>query len=712
MIEALRKMEYWIIAPVKNIYRGVTRCPQLRKELLVTLALLLLIRLGCYIPLPYIDLEGHTRIFEQHALFQLFNLFYGGGLRYFSFFALGVFPIAYASVTFSLLVMIIPPLSKRYREYAHMKSSLGNSHKESPAQKMFVRIQTYSLLGLTVLFAFLLGWPLIQSAQTVGIMQAGTTPMLIGICLVVTGAVVVFWLNVQMKQHGIGMGRSLIVVMGVFGEASHKVIDTLSSSPFSTMASVRLGFALILFAGYLMMLILFRQGTRKIPVQYAKRVVGKRVYGGQRTHIPLRILPDGIKLIINAIELLLTISLLLSLFQPNGIWQTTGLASQILGNDRIVYPIIVLLLKLWSILRRKSIDSYELAENMKRYGGFIPGVHPGKQTAQYIDAIATRLLIGSIGCLLILLTFPGVMVRLTGFRIGLHGFLMFLGVPVIIQILQRIEAVLLEEHYEGFMKREKLRGRKDISNEHHLQEETRREDSGIEPHKRQKIEACLQQYTRDLKTTNIGAIASSFLPPLDVQIRVVASLGKAFDKLGNVVEQQLGRQFQSTLKSEVFETIVFSGGITYDLSTLQVNGDTATIKSVVTRESDQRGHGKKVILFLVNTKSRWFIFPMKGYPHSSKLIRVDGRWYPTQIKNDPLHDKPTRKTLKTLVDVIQEYTASIKAFTQDIQKHKIDQKEFKARLYAIQKPFHREIKKLERALRKGKASKDKDRKKA
>jgi preprotein translocase subunit SecY len=227
------------------------------------------------------------------------------------------------------------------------------------------------------------------------------------------------------------------------------------------MTGLRCGLALILFAGYLMLLISFMYGVRKIPVQYAKRVVGRRVYGGQSTQISLRI-PNGTRPIMAGVELVLMGSLLLSLFQPNGICQATGLASQLPGNERSVYPIIIIVLIFLSIWHKITIDPYDLAYNMKRSDSYIPGVSPGKETAEYLKAITTRLLPGSIGCLLILLTFPDVMARVTGFRIGLlHGLLMLLVGPVVIlEILGRIEFVLLKRHYEGFIKKSKLRGRR------------------------------------------------------------------------------------------------------------------------------------------------------------------------------------------------------------------------------------------------------------
>jgi len=416
---------------------NIIRIPDLRRKFLFTVGMLAVFRLGSHIPVPGVDVSRLQTLFSQQGnVFGFIDLFVGGALSRFALFALGVFPYITASIIFSLLEVVFPRLKEMHRE-------------EGEAGRR--RIGQYTLY-LSVLLA------VIQAAgQTILIRNVGALPdarpLVVGevVTTLVAGTMVLTWMGSIMTEYGIGNGVSLLIFGGI--------VARLPAQLRQTIGLVRVGEASFLFAIYdvamilasIVLVIFVTQAVRKVPIQYAKRIVGRRMLGGQTTHLPIRIASAGVIPIIFAISVL-QFPTTIAQFSAWPWLQRLGTALSIsnpLGSG-LYFVLIVVFTYFYTAV---TFDPEDVSDNIKKYGGFIPGIRPGRPTSEYLTKILERLtLVGALFLALIAVG-PIMLGRFTGqLTLYLAGTSLLIVVGVALETMKQIEAYVLMRHYEGFMK--------------------------------------------------------------------------------------------------------------------------------------------------------------------------------------------------------------------------------------------------------------------
>lgn len=447
-----------MLAPLFNIFK----IPDLKKKVLVTLGLIAVFRVGAFIPTPGIDSAKLMQFFENIAqsaggtLFGLFNVFSGGAMQRATIFALGIMPYISASIILQLLTAVVPQLERLAKE--------GEA-----GRRKITQYTRYGTVVLAVIQSFFIAMWLENPAHFQGelIVPHGGLPFrLITIITLTSGTAFIMWLGEQIQEFGIGNGISLIITAGIISRLPSALAQLTGLITFGGEGGQIKPFTLILmavmFVGVIVAVILITQGQRKIPVQYAKRIVGRKIYGGQSTYIPLRVNQAGVIPIIFAQSLILFPATIASVI-PNDFMQNlaTGLA-----NRGVVYNIIYSLLIIFFCYFYTAItfNPIDVAENMKRYGGFVPGIRPGKATAEFLDHVMTRITLPGAMFLAIIAIIPTLISA--GLKIPFlvasffGGTSLLIMVGVMLDTVQQIESHLLTRHYEGFMKRGKIKGRR------------------------------------------------------------------------------------------------------------------------------------------------------------------------------------------------------------------------------------------------------------
>jgi len=418
------------------------RIPELRQRLLFTAAMLALFRLGAHLPVPGVNVEAVRTQFERAAAgtsFGFLNLLVGGALENFSIFALGVIPYITASIIMSLLQVAFPNLKKMAQE-------------EGEAGRK--RIGWYTLY-LTIPLAALQGWGqtgLIQAfSQGRAITDFSPLNWALILSTLVAGSMMLTWMGEVMTERGVGNGVSLLIFAGIVARIPRQLAATVaqvrvgSNSPAWLVADVALVLASIVAV------ILVTQATRRIPVQYAKRVVGRRVLGGQTTHIPLRIVQAGVIPIIFAISVLQFPATVASFvrWEPLVEWGNRLQPGQhLLGT--VLYAILIVVFTYF--YTAVQFDPQEISDNIKKYGGFIPGIRPGRPTGEFLMKVTERLTLVGALFLATIAVFPLLFRQTAGLTLYLAGTSLLIVVGVALETTKQVEAYVLMRHYEGFMR--------------------------------------------------------------------------------------------------------------------------------------------------------------------------------------------------------------------------------------------------------------------
>jgi preprotein translocase subunit SecY len=439
------------------------KIPDLKKRLIITAALIAIYRIGCYVPTPGIDgaalAEFFTRIAKTQGgtLFGIINMFSGGAMEKLTIFALGIMPYISASIILQLLTAVIPALEKLSRE--------GKAGYEKINQ--YTR---YATVGLSVVQSFFIALWLENPARFEGlriVIHPGWGFRLLTVLTLTTGTIFIMWLGEQIQERGIGNGISLIIAGGIISRiptAMHQLFVMIS--PFSPSRRQIQPFALLIMAAFLAMVtfavIFITQGYRKIPVQYARRIVGRKIFGGQSTYIPLKVDTAGVIAIIFAQSIILFPATLAS-FIPNPTFQRWA---QGLVRGHLLYTVVYALLIIFFCYFYTAIvfNPNDLSENMKKYGGFIPGIRPGASTAEFLDYVMTRITLAGAMFIAIIAIFPDFVMALLKIPdlvasfFGGTGILIVVG--VMLDTIKQIESHLLMHHYEGFLKAGRVKGRR------------------------------------------------------------------------------------------------------------------------------------------------------------------------------------------------------------------------------------------------------------
>jgi len=426
------------------------RIPDLKKKILFTALFLVLYRLGSFIPLPGVNATALKAFFEGareggNTLFGLLDLFVGGNFERASVFALGIMPYITASIVIQLLGSIIPYFEKLRKEGAD-------------GQKKLNQITRYGTVALAAFNAVTITMWLTNLAGGV-VPSPNFLFHLTGIITLVTGTMIVMWIGEQITEHGIGNGISLIIFAGIiarYPEGFVRMFQKITVDPSYSWKAIA---AVVLMVLVTAAVIFVTEAVRKIPVQYAKRIVGRRVYGGQSTYIPLRVNTAGVIPIIFAQSVLMFPATITALLGSNSPFWTT--LQKWLSPGAALYTILYVGLIIFFAYFYTSIvlNPTEMAENMVKYGGHIPGKKPGKKTAEYINNVLVRITLPGAIFFAFIALLPEIMSNRLDlpFYFGGTGLLIVVGVAL--DTLQQIESHLVMRHYDGFMKKGKLRGR-------------------------------------------------------------------------------------------------------------------------------------------------------------------------------------------------------------------------------------------------------------
>ena len=434
------------IQTLKNIWT----IDELRKRILVTLLLVLIYRFGCYVVLPGISTEAIDKLgsfTSSSGLMQLLDMFSGGAFSQASIFALGIMPYITASIVIQLCGMILPSFQKMQRE--------GESGRQKLNQ--YTRYLTVLILLLQAP-AYLINLQI----QAQGAFELGFWNTIYLTIVLASGSMFIMWLGERITDRGIGNGISFIILVGIIarlpGALTYEFVTRLPGNATGQGGLVMFIVEVILLFAVTIMAVLLVQGTRKVPVQYAKRIIGNRQYGGARQYIPLKVNAAGVMPIIFA-QAIMFIPMTLAGFRgATGFWSTfTDINS--FGYNFVFFILIVAFTYFYTAV---TVRPTQMAEDMKRNNGFIPGVKPGKKTAEYLDLIMSRITLpGSIflGIVAILPAFARFFGISQNFAQFFGGTSLLIMVGVVLDTLQQVESHLMMHHYDGLMKEGKIKGR-------------------------------------------------------------------------------------------------------------------------------------------------------------------------------------------------------------------------------------------------------------
>jgi preprotein translocase subunit SecY len=438
-------------------FANTFKIPDLRKKLLITFGIIAVYRLGTFIPTPGIDGTKLGAFFDNLArtqggtLFGVMNLFSGGAIHRLTIFALGIMPYISSSIIMQLLTVVIPSLEKLAKE-----GEVG--------RKKINQYTRYGTIVLSVIQSFFIALWLENPAHFGGmeIVEFPGWPFrLLTVLTLTTGSAFIMWLGEQIQEKGIGNGMSLIVAAGILSRVPTAIIQMFQLAKAGQMDPLTGILMLAIMVGAIVAVIMITQGERKIPVQYAKRVVGRKVFGGQSTFIPFKVNQGGVMPIIFAQSIIL-FPATIGVFVPNPfIQQVAGT----LAHGNWGYTVIMMLLILFFSYFYTAIafNPVDVAENMKKYGGFIPGVRPGAPTADYFDYIINRITLPGGIFLAIIAVAPDLIGKWMHIPPQVADFFggtaLLIVVGVSLDTIKQIESQLLMRHYEGFMKRGRIKGR-------------------------------------------------------------------------------------------------------------------------------------------------------------------------------------------------------------------------------------------------------------
>ena len=416
-------------------FRDTFRLPDLKRRILFTLAALFVYRLGAHVPTPGVDAAALGKLFDQGTLLGFLDLFAGGALSRFSIFALGVTPYINSSIVMQLLAVVMPSLEKMQKE-------------GEEGRKKIVQWTRYGTIAFALIQAVgMTGW-----LKGLGIYSGGVLDIILVSLTLTTGAVAVMWIGEIMSDHGIGNGISLLIFAGIVVRIPEAIVRTASLVRLGEMNILVLLLAVVIMVAVVAGCVLLQEGQRRLPVQYAKRMIGNKMYGGQSSFIPLRVNTAGVIPIIFASSILLFPYTIAGLFQ-HGIARAI---QQAMSPSSPIYMILyVLLIIFFSYFYTAVVFKPEdISTNMKKNGGFILGIRPGKPTTDYIEKVMGRITLGGSIALAVIAIVPTLMTGLMNintFYFG--GTAVIIVVGVALDTVHQIEGQLLMRHYEGIIKR-------------------------------------------------------------------------------------------------------------------------------------------------------------------------------------------------------------------------------------------------------------------
>jgi preprotein translocase subunit SecY len=431
-------------------FQSAAKIADLRRRLVFTLIMLAVYRLGVAIPTPGIDGEALAAFFQQASstVFGLVNLFSGGALGRFSIFALGIMPYISASIILQLLTVVVPALERLSKE-----GELG--------RRKITQYTRYGTVGLSLLQGFFISMGLEQIQAPGGssvVFNPGWGFRLMTMITLTSGTAFIMWLGEQITERGVGNGISLVIFAGIVASIPSAITAT---TEFVREGELSILVVLLLLVGMVAIVaavIIMERGHRRIPVQYAKRVVGRRVYGGQTSHLPLKINTAGVIPPIFASSVLIFPATIASFSEHS--WAQA--IANALTPGSVIYNIsyIGLIIFFCYFYTAVVFNPVDVADNMKKHGGFIPGIRPGQRTAEYIDRVLSRITLSGAIYVSIICVLPNLLVAAFNVPFFFGGTALLIVVGVALDTVAQIETQIMMRNYEGFMRRGRLRGRR------------------------------------------------------------------------------------------------------------------------------------------------------------------------------------------------------------------------------------------------------------
>jgi preprotein translocase subunit SecY len=431
-------------------FATIGRIPELKRRIGVTLMLLAVYRIGCHIPTPYINSRALEAYFNaaKGTLLGLFDMFSGGALSHFSVFALGIMPYISSSIILQLLTVVIPTLERLSKE--------GEAGRK--------KITQYTRYG-TVVLSIIQGFGISVGLETQHapgdvplVLMSGWGFRIITVLTLTAGTAFIMWLGEQITERGIGNGISLIIFAGIVAGIPNALISTARLVQAGEMSIFILTGLAVMMLAVVAFIIFMERGQRRVPVQYAKRVVGRRVYGGQNTHIPLKINASGVIPPIFASSIIMFPATVANFIKVPWVQSV----SQALSPGHWAYVLLYVGFIIFFCFFYTAIvfNPVDVAENMKKYGGFIPGIRPGRPTAEYLDKVLSRITLGGALYISAVCVLPTLLIQRFGVPFYFGGTALLIVIGVAMDTLAQIEAHMLSRHYEGFLKSGRIKGRR------------------------------------------------------------------------------------------------------------------------------------------------------------------------------------------------------------------------------------------------------------
>jgi preprotein translocase subunit SecY len=429
---------------------NIFRVPELRKRLVFSLGMLAVYRLGIYVTTPGVDRFAMRRVVQSGNLLGLLNFFSGGAFEQLSIFALGIMPYVSASIILQLLTVVVPALEKMNKE-----GEIG--------RRKITQYTRYGTIVLSALQGYGIATYLESLRDPTGITvvsEPGWGFRMITMLSLAAGTAFIMWMGEQITERGIGNGISLVIFAGIVARAPAAAYNTWLTfrAPGSNLEPIGLLILAIIMVVVIALIVFVERGQRRIPIQYAKRVVGRQLYGGQSTHLPLKVNTSGV------IPPIFASSLLLIPATLAGWFPFLERVNNAIRPGSWIYDVlyVVMIVFFAYFYTAVTFNPVDVADNLKKYGGYIPGIRPGKKTADYIDHVLSRITFGGAIYLSVICVLPNVITSQFNVQFFFGGTSLLIVVGVALDTVQQIEGHLITRHYEGFTgpRGPRIRGRR------------------------------------------------------------------------------------------------------------------------------------------------------------------------------------------------------------------------------------------------------------
>ncbi len=428
---------------------NILKIPELKKRITVTLLLLAVYRVGCHIPTPGIDREALASFFEQArgTLLGFFDMFAGGALSQFSVFALGIMPYISASIILQLLTVVIPHLERLQKE-----GEIG--------RRKIIQYTRYGTVILSIIqgFGIAVGLEGMHLAGSPIVLHPGWPFRLMAVITLAAGTAFLMWLGEQITERGIGNGISLIIFAGIVASLPEAVGRSAQLVRAGELGAIFTLGLIIFMVAVVAFIVYMETSHRRIPVQYAKRIIGRRMYGGGSTHLPLKINTSGVIPPIFASSILMFPATIANFV--NHPWMQA--IQDVLTPTTLIYNLIYVGFIIFFCYFYTAVvfNPVDVADNMKKYGGFIPGIRPGRTTADYIDRVLTRITLGGATYVAGVCVLPNFLIARFNVPYYFGGTALLIVVGVALDTVQQIESHMLTRHYEGLIRGGRIKGRR------------------------------------------------------------------------------------------------------------------------------------------------------------------------------------------------------------------------------------------------------------